>query len=377
MKLIVIIGLILVATVCTANVFDKSWCGNSRVDVELRTGKNNEIKTTATIVVPQNLQEVKSIYNKEETLINKIEQGLILTLDSKANAAHLGTIYNYDEDDNTNIFIPYLYLTSANRNQENIDVEMGRTFKGNIETRFSIVPINDNFGTPLCECQREMLLERIQQNIVRRNSVLTYISQQIVLTINHITTENFNIKKWKNAKYDETYLKSLNKQVQNKMEECKTYVKKIKKLNEEIDNETKNLTVKQNEQKKNQAEINTLKEDIEDDKILAGNSSATRTVDIVGTKQNRENFPKYIRLVTMKMNTACKWNDRLINSFDKDARSKDGTFKKLSKKLSNLSDQVEKVGKIATKEFSKKSDEITSQIKSTKGQFEVILDTQR
>merc|ERR1712037_314384 len=277
------------------------------------------------------------------------EQGLILTLDSKANAAHLGTIYNYDEDDNTNIFIPYLYLTSANRNQENIDVEMGRTFKGNIETRFSIVPINDNFGTPLCECQREMLLERIQQNIVRRNSVLTYISQQIVLTINHITTENFNIKKWKNAKYDETYLKSLNKQVQNKMEECKTYVKKIKKL----------------------------KEDIEDDKILAGNSSATRTVDIVGTKQNRENFPKYIRLVTMKMNTACKWNDRLINSFDKDARSKDGTFKKLSKKLSNLSDQVEKVGKIATKEFSKKSDEITSQIKSTKGQFEVILDTQK
>merc|ERR1712151_548856 len=236
------------------NAFEKQWCGNSKVDVEIQTGKNGEVKTRASIVVPQNLKEVTN-YSEETALINKTEQGLIMTLDGKANAAHLGKIYNYDEDDNTNIFIPYLYMSSASRNLNNIDINMARTFKGNTEETFTIVPINDAFGTPLCECQREMLLEKIQQNLVRRNAVLSEIAKNIVFHMNTVAEQNAQIKKWSNAKADESHLKSLNKQLALKIVECQTFVKKIEKLNSDIKDNENQLQEKQQEGQKKQAEI--------------------------------------------------------------------------------------------------------------------------
>merc|ERR1712216_35440 len=80
-------------------------------------------------------------------------------------------------------------------------------------------------------------------------------AREIVFSLNSVAEQNAQIKKWKNAKADQSVLQSLNKQLTLKIEECKTYVKKIEKLNNDIQTEEKNLANKQQEGQKNDSDI--------------------------------------------------------------------------------------------------------------------------
>ena len=268
MKLIVTLSVLLIslsAITCVGNAFDKKWCGNSKVDVEITTewaGKKE--KTHASIVVPTTLSEVSIFDDKVAKLIQKTEQGLVLTLDGKANAKHLGVIYNYDEDDNTQIFIPYLYLSSVTPNMDILNVNMARTF-AKVETKmFNIVPVVDAFGTPLCECQQTMLLERIQQNLIKRLAILAHISKNISNNMVWVTFYNSEITKWTNWKPNKTLRDSLTKQAGNKEIECKAFEKAIQRLNGEITLEENSLAKKVQETQKLDASIKYQEGNIDD-----------------------------------------------------------------------------------------------------------------
>jgi len=260
MKLIVTLSVLLIslsAITCVGNAFDKKWCGNSKVDVEITTewdGKKE--KTHASIVVPTTLSEVSIFDNKVAKLIQKTEQGLVLTLDGKANAKHLGVIYNYDEDDNTQIFIPYLYLSSITPNMDILNVNMARTFAKVENKMFNIVPVVDAFGTPLCECQQAMLLERIQQNLTKRLAILAHIAKNISSNIVWIAHYNAEITKWTNWKPNKTLRDSLTKQATNKDAECSAFQSAIEQLNAEIMTEVTSLAGKNEESVKNDSKIN-------------------------------------------------------------------------------------------------------------------------
>ena len=263
MKLIVTITLL---ALCFSHIaaengaFSQKWCGNSKVDVEIQSGKDGNVKTMASIVVPTTLAEVTKYAHNDQKLIPKTEQGLVLTLDGKANAEHLGTIYNYDEDDNTQIFIPYLYLSSVSSNTDGMNVQMARSFKKTVDDiKFNIIPVNDAFGTALCECQVTMLLERIQQNLTKRFSVLTYIGSQIVKASNNLAYENREIIKWTNAKASKATLDSLRKQAVNKDKECNAYKDQITRLNSDISKDDSDLARKHNENIANDALLKKTK----------------------------------------------------------------------------------------------------------------------
>jgi len=262
MKLIVTLSVLLIslsAITCVGNAFDKKWCGNSKVDVEITTNwEGKKEKTHASIVVPTTLSEVSIFDDKVAKLIQKTEQGLVLTLDGKANAKHLGVIYNYDEDDNTQIFIPYLYLSSITPNMDILNVNMARTF-AKVETKmFNIVPVVDAFGTPLCECQQAMLLERIQQNLTKRLAILAHISKNISQNMVWVAYWNSEITKWTNWKPNKTLRDSLTKQATNKQTECSAFELAITRLNADIVLEENSLAGKQQDTQKLDSSIKYL-----------------------------------------------------------------------------------------------------------------------
>jgi hypothetical protein len=316
------------------------------------------------------------MYSKEETLINKVEQGLIMTLDGKANAAHLGNIYNYDEDDNTNIFIPYLYMSSASRNLNNIDIDMERTFKGNNQERFTIVPINDAFGTPLCECQREMLLEKIQQNLTRRNAVLSFIAREIVFRVNAISVQNSEIKKWSNAKVDQSHLKSLHKQLTLKIEECKTYVKKIEKLNSDIQTEEKNLNNKTQEGQKKDGEIQIAVNNIS----IFRNEFMTQTVNNASVskfepqQKMSEAIAYFTKGASQYIDAARNDAQYVINTFPRDRSVKSGNMKGYVNQMNETTNNISLVRmkiEVTKVEAQLKSD--ISRVTILQGKFDEIL----
>jgi hypothetical protein len=234
----------------------KKWCGNSKIDVEIQTGKDATLVTTlASIVVPTSLTLLGDYNTAETKLIKKTEQGLILTLDGKAKAQHLGTIYNYDEDDNSQIFIPYLYISSIEYNLDMMNVQMSRTFKGPNDFTFNVVPVKDVFGTPLCECQKEMLLERLQQNLIKRISILTVIAKEITKEVNNVDYYNSEITKYENDKPNLDIKKSLLSQEQNKIKECEAIKETIAKLNKEIVNANTDLNTQTSKMETNQENI--------------------------------------------------------------------------------------------------------------------------
>lgn len=258
MKLIVTISLVLlsISTIATRADFEKKWCGNSKIDIEIQTGKDATLVTTlASIVVPTSLTLLGDYNSAETKLIKKTEQGIILTLDGKAKAQHLGTIYNYDEDDNSQIFIPYLYISSISANADMMNVQMSRTFKGPNDFTFNVVPVKDVFGTPLCECQKLMLLERLQQNLIKRISILTVIAKEITKEVNSVDYYNGEIKKYENAKPSMELKKALVIQEQNKLKECKAISESIDKLNSDIVKDENDLNSKTNEMTLNEAAL--------------------------------------------------------------------------------------------------------------------------
>lgn len=327
MKFIVLLSLIVLSLSTT--VIDKKWCGNSKVDVEIVTLKGDkQLITKASITVPNFLQQLSNFKKEQKELIAKTEQGLILTLDGKAEKEHLGVIYNYDEDDNTQIFIPYLYISAINQNFNKFNVIMSRTFKGNKNFIFDIIPVPDAFGTDLCPCQRVMFSEKIKNNLMRRISVLTSISTEIVNQFNNIDFYNSEIKKWKSVKPDTTLVNSLIKQRDNKEKECKQIDLSIVTLNASLlksgkeKNEANIKSIGYNEN------IQALTQLIKEQKIEIANKNLDKSYYddarkyCVLTKDSlnllKENFNNRVTKLTEKITTISGIQDKINDKFDKD-----------------------------------------------------------
>lgn len=250
MKLIVIISLILLSAIACEDAFDRKWCGNSKINVEIVSKHGQkQVVTKASIVVPSSLDRIKSLDLKSLKLIPKSEQGLVLSLDGKAQAEQLGNIYNYDEDDTTQIFIPYLYLTSIENNFDKFTVSMARTFKGESSFNFNIVPVPDAFGTNLCKCQFEMFNDRITANLTRRKSLLTNLVNHIVGKVTEFSSLSEQLKKAIASKVDTTELNNTIKAKEQKQKACEALRATETALNQEISNNIvqKEKNIKQGE----------------------------------------------------------------------------------------------------------------------------------
>jgi len=214
----------------------KKWCGNSKVNVEITTTEGGKlIVTKASIVVPTSITSTAGTYTQQKLedlkMIPKNQHGIIMTLDGPAQKEHLGIIYNYDEDDSKQIFIPYLYLSSIETNFDKFNVLMSRTFKEQKTHKFDFVPVADEFGTNLCDCQKQMFTERIKQNLTKRIAILTEIATQLNNEITSVVLINEEIKRLENTKIDTSLLENLTKQIPIKETQCKALDQKIDSLN--------------------------------------------------------------------------------------------------------------------------------------------------
>lgn len=247
MKLIVTFSLLFITlfsglNATEYNAWDAPWCGNSKVNVEITTSEAGKlIVTKASIVVPSSITRLKvrdtSMKLEDMKLIPKTEQGVIMTLDGKAQKEHLGNIYNYDEDDNTQIFIPYLYITNISDNFDKFNVQMSRTFKGEKELKFDLVPVADSYGTNLCDCQRKMFSDRIKQNLTKRYSILTELAKSLSKEISSVISLNKQIKVLENTKIDRSRAQALAKSIPIKEQQCKALQDSINDLNNKQDND--------------------------------------------------------------------------------------------------------------------------------------------
>jgi hypothetical protein len=240
------------------NTFDAPWCGNSKVNVEITTTEAGKmIVTKASIIVPSSITRVRTRAMNQKVadlkLIPKTEQGIIMTLDGKAQKEHLGNIYNYDEDDNTQIFIPYLYLSAIEENFDRFNVHMSRTFKGEKELKFDLVPVADAYGVNLCDCQRKMFADRIKANLLKRYSILTELAQNLSTHISSVIAFSAQIKALENTKIDKSKVQALTKAIPVKDSQCTTLKNTINDLNnkqdsdktkkDELDNQAYQLTI--------------------------------------------------------------------------------------------------------------------------------------
>jgi len=305
-----------------------------------------------------------------------------LTLDSKANAAHLGRIYNYDEDDNTNIFIPYLYMGSASRNLNSIDINMDRTFKGNTAESFTLVPINDSFSTPLCECQREMLLEKIQQNLVKRTAVLSEIAKNIIFQMNDVIQQNSQIKKWSNKKTDPTHLQNLQKQLSLKIVECQTFVQKIEKLNSDIKDNESQLAVKQQEGQKKQSDIELSEYYLKVYRTQFWNFQNINDATSYGPKESQEaasQVNQFVHASAQDCEAAQKNTVSLYEMFPREKLSsgQDG-YKRWAQELTDLQKELKHIRREVTLSnvLDKTAAQVTK-ISTLKGKFDAIFAEKR
>lgn len=239
MKLVVLISMIILVTFTnceagnTYDVFKESWCGNSKVDVEIISQDGEKaIVTKASIVVPTSLSKVQKSDYKNVKLIPKTFQGLILYLESAANEKHLGVIYNYDEDDKQSIYIPYLYLSSIEEVDDKFVVTMDRTFNSNTYFTFNIVPQPDSFETNLCDCQRRMLKERIVQNFSRRKDILLELSERIVAALADIESTQKALEDAHKIKIDRSEKKIIEERIKKLEAQHKSLKEDLAKKNE-------------------------------------------------------------------------------------------------------------------------------------------------
>lgn len=259
MKFIVLISLLILNSIVQANSqssFDKTWCGSSRVPVEIVTKNANNvgIVTKAYIVVPSTLQKIVVRNVAEKQMIPKTEEGLILTLKGEANKEHLGKIYNYDEDANTEIYIPYLFINSISTIGTNFKIHLSRTFKDKNPVEFSLNPMADEYGTNLCNCQWQMLYQRIKENFESRKSFLASIANAIILSFSNVQYYTDLLYKYKNQIIDKSRITQLKKELEIIIQRCTNIQIEISSLEttlkqtiHEIEIHNENIVVKTGE----------------------------------------------------------------------------------------------------------------------------------
>jgi hypothetical protein len=153
---------------------------------------------------------------------------LILSLNGPAITGQIDTIYKYDQDTNSDIFIPYAYIQKIDMINKGFSILMSKTFSSNKQLAFTIVPTPDAFGTNLCECQLQMFKERLMENYLKRTEILGFIVTQIVSQINEIKSIVKNIKTLESKTIDKKKINILNLQSKQKNIECTNYENIIK-----------------------------------------------------------------------------------------------------------------------------------------------------
>lgn len=320
MKFIVALSLIIVSlsaiSAQAVDPFKQAWCGNSKVNVEISTlNGNQQVITKASIIVPVYLAKLDTYDNSVKKIVDKDQQGLILSLEDKANKDHLGVIYNYDEDDKSQIFIPYLYISSVKENNGKFEFTMERTFKGPQDLSFTMSPIPDEYKTNLCECQLQMFNARITENILKRIQVLTYIAVQIQKSINEISNIDRILKEWRAKKVDTSKLQQLEKDFTAKTAECDALQKKIQSLNSDLNDENK-----KNQDLKN--------------KLSRTNKNIKKWTRILSSQQNKLNQDAYTsngelwQSVITEFQVNDKYAFEIIQSFSSSAQEIESKYYK-------------------------------------------------
>jgi hypothetical protein len=270
MKFIAKLSLLIIALSAISISSTNNWCGSGKVNVQIETeeGTTKEI-TKASMIVPRTMVSISKFVEDNATLelIPKREQGIILYLEGQANAHHLGSIYNYDEDDNRQVFIPYIYIAAVNQNIDSINISMVRTFKEmpegsssptsprNVIKTFTLRFVNDEYDVALCDCQIEYLLRIISFNFTRRIAIVTKIAENLIKTINFYLSLLKEIQILENKQPDRSKIIEINGLIEISRQTCK----KIGEEEYELSLKIQALTIQINAIT---LKISTLKKDI-------------------------------------------------------------------------------------------------------------------
>jgi hypothetical protein len=203
MKFITITILFALIACSLAQIPDEDkWCGSSVVSVDIVSTENGkEVVTKATLLVPVSLEkpdnlsiESKGIIDpyKTGTLIKKSQQGIIFTLNGPPDSSQLSKIYEKDEDSETNIYIPYAFITQINSNTSPdinptnfiIDLYFKKDFQSKVLTDKQIYKVSlrftaDQYRSNICECMFKFFAAKIRFNWRLRRESLEYIRSQL------------------------------------------------------------------------------------------------------------------------------------------------------------------------------------------------------
>lgn len=209
MKFIAILTLLIIAltTFSTVGAYYTqtidTWCGHSKISVDIVTtdqSSNKRVVTSASIIVPKIMEVIsKEVELQQMDLIPKSEQGIVLYLEQnqQAHEKHLGVIYNYDEDSDKALYIPYLYMSKIyDESEDKIRIDLARTFDNSSLSSFELVFTPDSNGIKLCDCQKEWFVRRIKTIQRKRVEIIKAISTGL---IKHISLYLTLLKKLKIA----------------------------------------------------------------------------------------------------------------------------------------------------------------------------------
>lgn len=175
------------------------WCGSSIINVSIKTiDSGKELITKAKILVPVNLEKAqlfmqgdkdKQMFMKGDKLIKKNQEGIIFTVDGPMEKAHLGVIYQRDEDSEKDIYIPYSFITLINESiiagdptVYQIKLFLGKDFKNNSLKNSYEVIISfdaDEYKTTICECMFKYFIAKLRYNWELRKGSLEYIRAEL------------------------------------------------------------------------------------------------------------------------------------------------------------------------------------------------------
>jgi hypothetical protein len=273
---------------------------------------------------------------------------LVLALEGEANKDHLDVIYRYDQDTNKNIFIPYLYMTNIFSNGIKFTINMGRTFASQNKFQFDLVPVKDEFGVTLCECQFEMFNARMTANFDKRAAILEVLVTNIVSEVNQIASLLKKLTALNNTVINKTKLTTLTASLIAKIKECDAIDKQITAANVLQANSQLSLSGKNKKMPGFDSDIISLKNNLntQNMNLKTETTTITQNVDkilalMLKTKEEMtlSNIRDYANGVTERVNAQ---NTPVINLKTKflsaDAVNLNGSFKIIFNYITNNQD---------------------------------------
>jgi len=271
MKFITITILFALIACSLAQLSDEDkWCGSSVVSIDIVSTENGkEVVTKTNLTVPVSLEKANSNLSIESkgkidafqigNLIKKSHQGIIFTLDGPPNSLQLGKIYEKDEDSETNIYIPYAFITQINSNVSPdinptsfiIDLFFKKDFKSKVLTEKQIYKVSlrfthDKYNSNICACMFTYFVAKIRYNWRLRRESLEHIRFQLFLQIKSLHANYKAIKTVQSSTTDLKLVETL----------------KIKKIS--VESECSNLKLTLDMKERTSIELNMKMEAITD-----------------------------------------------------------------------------------------------------------------